>query len=201
MPKLSDHPKQKQLIAEAAWRVILEKGVHKASARTIAKEAGLSLGAMRYYFNSQEELLEYSEQLIHARIAEKIDDIFQDDLQPKAKIWKVLLCLLPSEEETTIEARSRISMKIANAKRIHPIDPEQDAAHIAVKNTISYLALLNLLHKEADLSFETERLLALINGLALEGSLHKKGVSKHTTESFIMYHLNSICIEKFGEIK
>lgn len=199
MPKLTDRPKQKQLIAEAAWRVILEKGLQKASARNIAKEAGLSLGAMRYYFNTQEELMDYADQLVHARLAAMIDDIFQDDLQPKAKIWKVLLCLLPSEEEQGLAAKIRLYMNIANAKQNNPAKPEQDAAFVAVKNVISYLALLNLLHKEADLSFETERLLALINGLALKLSLQGE-FGKRKTDNLIMYHLNSICIEQFGEI-
>lgn len=201
MPKLTDRPKQKQLIAEAVWRVILRQGIQKASARNIAKEAGLSLGALRYYFSSQEELMAYAEQLIHARLGEKVDKIFQDDLQPKTKILRVLLCLLPADEEQGIEMEIRMGIKIVNTKKAGPANMERDAVYSAIKNVISYLALLNLLGKEADLSIETERLYALINGLAIELSLRPEMLENKKTENLIMYHLNSICIEKFGEVE
>lgn len=45
MPKQIDHEKRRKQIAEATWRVILERGMEGASARNIAKEAGLSLEA------------------------------------------------------------------------------------------------------------------------------------------------------------
>lgn len=199
MPKLTDRPKQKQMIAEAAWRVLLEKGLQKTSARNIAKEAGLSLGALRHYFNSQEELLDYADQLVHAQLAEKIDGIFQDDLQPKTKILRVLLCLLPSDSEREIEAKVRISIKMASSNQSASKAPGPDAAYSAAKNVISYLALLNLLGKEADLSLETERLYALINGIAIELLLNPLDASSSKMKKLITFHLNSICIEKFGE--
>lgn len=201
MPKLTDRPKQKQMIAEAAWKVMLEKGVQKTSARNIAKEAGLSLGALRYYFNSQDDLMNYADQLVHARLAEKIDAIFQDDLQPKTKILSVLLCLLPAENRAGIEAEVRVCMKIATAKHHSSDAPGLDAAYSAAKNVISYLALLNLLGKEADLSLETDRLFSLINGLALGLLLHPEAPGEKKTKNLIMYHLNSICIEKFGDLE
>jgi AcrR family transcriptional regulator len=201
MPKLTDRPKQKQLIAEAAWRVMLEKGIQKASARNIAKEAGLSLGALRHYFSSQEELMDYADQLVHARLAEKIDEIFQDDLQPKSKILRVLLSLLPADGNQEMEAKVRISLKMANANQTAAINSDPDAAYAAAKNVVSYLALLNLLEKEADLSLETERLYALINGLAIELLLKPMDANSRKTKNLIMYHLNSICIEKFGEVE
>lgn len=201
MPKLTDRPKQKQLIAEAAWRVILEKGVQKTSARNIAKEAGLSLGALRYYFDSQDDLLDYADRLVHARLAEKIDEIFQDDLQPKTKISKVLLCLLPAGGEQGMEAKVRVSMKFATVKQAGSAAAVQDAAFSAAKNIVSYLALLNLLEKEADLSLETERLYSLINGLAVDLLLHPETTEEKKTENLVMYHLNSICTEKFGEVE
>ncbi|MGO1059302.1 TetR family transcriptional regulator [Planococcus sp. FY231025] len=201
MPKLTDRPKQKQLIAEAAWRVILEKGVQKTSARNIAKEAGLSLGALRYYFDSQDDLIDYADRLVHARLAEKIDEIFQDDLQPKTKISKVLLCLLPIGGAQGMEAKVRVSMKFATVKQAGSADAAQDAAYSAAKNIVSYLALLNLLGKKADLALETERLFSLINGLAVDLLLHPEAMGEKKTENLIMYHLNSICIEKFGDVE
>ncbi len=44
-------------ILEAAGRVFAEKGYHNASIRDIARETGVSLSGLYYYFQSKEELL------------------------------------------------------------------------------------------------------------------------------------------------
>ncbi|HSP21608.1 MAG TPA: TetR family transcriptional regulator C-terminal domain-containing protein [Planococcus sp. (in: firmicutes)] len=199
MPKLIDHPKQKQAIAEAAWRVILQQGMHKASARTIAKEAGLSLGAMRYYFSAQNELLAYANQLVHARLGEKIDSIFQDDVQPKEKIFHVLLCLLPLEEGQVLETSVRLSLKVAALHDVETSGSVPDAAYSAAKNVISYLALLNLLPKNADLEIETERLSALVDGLVLKALANPAQREEAKIKRVLQYHLDSICTENFSE--
>lgn len=201
MPKLSDHPIQKQAIAEAAWRVIVQQGMQKASARNIAKEAGISLGAMRYYFPAQNDLFTYANKLVHARLAEKIDSIFQDDLQPKEKILRVLLSLLPSEEGQDLETAVRLSLKMTALQVGETSVAGADAAYGAAKNVISYLALLNLLPKYADLEIETERLSALLDGLVLKtlaDPAERKGV---IISKILRYHLDSISSESFRDVK
>lgn len=199
MPKLIDHPKQKQAIAEAAWRVILEQGMQKASARNIAKEAGLSLGAMRYYFSSQNELLSYANQLVHARLAEQIDAIFLDDVQPKEKILRVMLCLLPSKDGDMLETSVRLSLKMAALRDDELSGAVPDAAYSAAKNVISYLALLNLLIKNADHEVETARLSALLDGLVLKVLTNPDTVETANVKRILRYHLNSICTESFRD--
>lgn len=68
MPKQIDHEKRRKEIAEATWRVILERGMEGASARNIAKEAGLSLGALRHYFSTQDELLVFAMKLVQEKV-------------------------------------------------------------------------------------------------------------------------------------
>lgn len=177
----------------------MQLGMQKASARNIAKEAGLSLGAMRYYFSSQNELLAYANQLVHARLAEKIDSIFQDDVQPKEKILRVLLCLLPSGDEPMLETSVRLSLKMAEMQEAETSGRVPDAAYSAAKNVISYLALLNLLMKNADLELETERMSALLDGLAIKSLANPVEADEAKIKKIIRYHLNSICIESFNE--
>lgn len=50
------HPKQRQ-IAEAVWRIAAERGLHTASMREVAAEAGVSPRAVQYHFRSKHELL------------------------------------------------------------------------------------------------------------------------------------------------
>ncbi|MEN2447820.1 TetR family transcriptional regulator, partial [Bacillus sp. JR_15] len=59
MPKIVDHEKQKEKIAEAVWNVIHRDGLEQCTVRNVAKEAGLSAGSMRHYFPHQSELFIY----------------------------------------------------------------------------------------------------------------------------------------------
>lgn len=51
------HNEGKVKIIEAAQRLIAEQGVDKTSMRNIAEEAGITTGAIYYYYKSKEELL------------------------------------------------------------------------------------------------------------------------------------------------
>ena len=60
MPKLVDHDQRRREIAAALTRLIVRVGVEGASVRAVAAEAGWSMGAVRYYFGTQEELLRFA---------------------------------------------------------------------------------------------------------------------------------------------
>ncbi|MCY8689106.1 TetR family transcriptional regulator, partial [Bacillus spizizenii] len=98
--KQIDHEKRRKEIAEATWRVILERGMEGASARNIAKEAGLSLGALRHYFSTQDELLVFAMKLVQEKVMARIKDITMRDVPPKEKVLHILLEIVPTNEET-----------------------------------------------------------------------------------------------------
>ena len=50
-------PGPRELLLDATERLLLEKGYGAVSARRVAKEAGLSLGLVHYYFGPMEHLL------------------------------------------------------------------------------------------------------------------------------------------------
>ena len=56
-PKIVDREQKQQEIAEAALRVVLERGVDAASIAHVAKAAGISKGTVYLYFDSKEALL------------------------------------------------------------------------------------------------------------------------------------------------
>lgn len=76
MPKTVDHAARRRLIARATWQVISRDGLRGATVRTVAAEAGLSSGALRYYFDDHASLLlfaaQHSIELIGARIFEEL---------------------------------------------------------------------------------------------------------------------------------
>ena len=72
MPKVVDHDARRSEIADAVWRVVRREGVPGASVRTVAAEAGWSTGAIRHYFASQAELLEFASELLTERVTERV---------------------------------------------------------------------------------------------------------------------------------
>lgn len=198
MPKQIDLLKRKNQIAEAVWEVILKQGVEGASVRNIAKEAGLSLGSLRYYFDTQEELLEYANELISKRITQKIDEIFESDNDPQEKILQVLLKLVPACGELKKETEVRLAFKTYSLHKQKAFKTAEDAVYIAVKNVMSNMVLLNLLKKDLELSMETERFFAFMDGLVLDSLLRPDYLTAEKAREMILYHVNSICKDKIG---
>jgi AcrR family transcriptional regulator len=57
MPRTVDPDERRQLLAEAAARVIATAGIGGANLRDVAAEAGLSTGSLTHYFTDKRELL------------------------------------------------------------------------------------------------------------------------------------------------
>ena len=72
MPKLIDHDRRREEIAEATWRVIHAEGISGVSIRTVAAEAGISTGSIRHVFPSKTELLVHATELVGRRAPGRI---------------------------------------------------------------------------------------------------------------------------------
>ena len=198
MPKLIDHETKKLDIAHAAWKIILKEGTGGASVRNIAKEAGITLGALRYYFTSQEELLAYTEELIHANLAERTSELFMADLPPKEKILKLLTGLLPDPGAGDSAPAARLIFKLQSNYSLKAYDTGRDSVYQAVKSVMSNLVMLNLLKKDTELSLETDRLYALMDGLAMDIMLRGAEDKLDKIRNILDAHLKSICKEESG---
>lgn len=193
MPKLIDSIERKQSIAKATWKIMLSQGMEGASARTIAKEAGLSLGALRYYFSSQEELMLYAEALVFERLTEKTIEIFQEEQPPLEKIIGVLMVFLPDKGESSTVAKVRLIFKLNGRQSRKHYQEEQDVAVQVIKNIMSNLILLNLLKKGLDVPLETDRLIYLLDGIVLDAMVRPERCTQEQQRKMIVHHLNAIC--------
>ncbi|WP_422123280.1 TetR/AcrR family transcriptional regulator [Planococcus sp. X10-3] len=169
-----------------------------ASVRNIAKEASITLGALRYYFKSQEELLAFTEDLIHAELAERTSELFMLDLPPQEKILNVLLGLLPTAEGGDAAAEARLIFKLQKNFSQKSYDSSRDSIYQAVKSIMSNLVMLNLLKKDTDLSLQTDRLYALMDGLAMDLMLRGTELNPAKGRNILQAHINSICKEESG---
>lgn len=193
MPKHIDPTERKQLIAHATWKIMLQQGIDSTSVRTIAKEAGLSLGALRYYFSTQEELMLYAEALIFERLTEKTIEIFQKEQPPLEKIVNVLMAFLPINEELAVETKARLLFKLRGASSGKAFQEERDAALQTVKNIMSNLILLNLLKRELNVPLETDKLIHLLDGMVLDAIIRPQHATIEQQRKMIVSHLNTIC--------
>jgi len=195
MPKIVKHEERRKLIAEAMWRVILDKGMEGATVRNIAEEAGLSLGALRYYFKTQDELLVYAMTLVQERATSRIEAIVKRDLPPKEMVIAVLLEIVPVNEETLTEMEVWFAF-IAHVKyRKDSLDVPDDGVFEGVRKLLDYLLMSSLLKAGLDIELEVERLYALVNGIAMHALLEPERVNSERVIKTIQYHIDSICID------
>ncbi|MEG7378251.1 TetR/AcrR family transcriptional regulator [Bacillus subtilis] len=199
MPKQIDHEKRRKQIAEATWRVILERGMEGASARNIAKEAGLSLGALRHYFSTQDDLLVFAMKLVQEKVMARIEHIALKDVPPKEKVLHILLEIVPTNEETIREMEVWFAFTVYARHKKDRFDANHDGIYSGMRNLIAYLAEFDLLKQAANKDIEAERLYALIDGLALHAMLDPVRINKDRIERVIMQHIESICVEETYE--
>jgi AcrR family transcriptional regulator len=193
MPKQIDHESRRKQIAEATWRVILDKGMTGASVRNIAEEAGVSLGALRHYFTTQDELLVYAMRMVKEQATVRIEKIAMSNLSPKEKVLHILLEMVPTNKETMAE------MEVWFAFSFHARHKQELFSELkfeilnAVKTLIQLMDRVDLLKKNLDLEFECERLYALVDGLALHAMLEKERLHEDQIKRVLMMHIDSIC--------
>ncbi|WP_027087479.1 TetR/AcrR family transcriptional regulator [Cohnella panacarvi] len=197
MPKVVDHDKQREKIAEAAWKVIRSGGLAQATVRNIAQEAGLSFGAMRHYFNSQSELLRFAMNLVSDRVKERIRSmrLFASGFNMEdAK--RLLMQLLPLDEESTLEMEVWLafSAKSLSDPELKPRSDEvYDELRKVMMDIVGAMIRTETAKPGLDEELEAERLYALIDGLALHRMLRPGSLSPAMMEAVLTHHLNSLC--------
>lgn len=99
MPKIVDHEKRREKIAEATWRVIERAGPHGANMREISREAGHTTGVVTHYFRDKRELMAFAFGLMVDRSTARLAEAATASGPAEA-----LAQLLPLDEERRREA-------------------------------------------------------------------------------------------------
>ena len=195
MPKFVNHDKKRKLIAEAAWKIIENEGIEKASIRRVAAEAGMSPGALRHYFSTKDEMLLF---IIEYFIEEgkKRSDHKEWSKNPLQAVEEVLLELVPIDEEKKIETsvwwifalRSLTSDALKEKK-----DEMTDGTYELAKSMIKILTLKGILSDSVNADLESSRLSALIEGLSFHALLRPDVYTPEKVKDIISYHLKTLC--------
>lgn len=192
MPKIVNHDERKNTIAEAMWRVILDKGMEGATVRNIAEEADLSLGALRYYFKTQDDLLIYAMDLVQERATKRIEAVLKKSFSPRELVIAVILEIVPVNTATRMEMEVWFAFIAYVKHRSYTIDVPDDRILEMTKRLLGYLQEQQLLKSTCQMEMEIERLYGLIDGIAIHAVLNPERLDSERVRKTIIYHIDSI---------
>jgi TetR/AcrR family transcriptional regulator, transcriptional repressor of bet genes len=107
MPRQVDQDERRRQIAAAVVRLVASRGVEAASLRSVAAEAGVSMGAVQHYFTSTDEMLLFALDYGNGLFAARIQDLLADGgpLAPRATFRLFCRLLLPLDPDGQTGAR------------------------------------------------------------------------------------------------
>jgi AcrR family transcriptional regulator len=184
------HEQRRRELAGAVWRVIRRNGVDGASVRTVAQEAGWSAGALRHYFRTQSELLDFAIELAAERIRQRVGALELAD-DPRRAVEQLLSELLPLDDERRAENEVWLAF---TAQAL--IDPQlrlrraelDDALRAASLRAVELLGL----PPGRERGLEAERLHALLDGLALHAAMRPERLPPRRILAVLRRHLDEL---------
>lgn len=190
MPKVVDPVERRNELARAVWRVIRRDGLAEASVRNVAREAGLSMGSLRHYFGTQNELTTFAFRLVIERIEARIAAL-EPAGDPRRRAENVLAELLPMDDER----RAENEVWLAYTARAM-VDPElralRDAGYDSLRAGCRALVQGLAGGRDLDVELEADRLHALIDGLAVHAAMRPARHPPEELRAVVARHLDGL---------
>ncbi|MEE1420231.1 MAG: TetR/AcrR family transcriptional regulator [Eggerthellaceae bacterium] len=171
MPKIVDDVKRKERIAEAVWFLTSKGGLHAATMRSVAKECGLSVGAIQHSFPSQAQLQRFSMSLLVNRAKSRIDCLAKERYDnPMEKAATLLEQVLPLDEERIVEARvwAMFTIEALVDPNLEPYSLEMgDIIENLCRDCLLFLQSCGLVNGKSNISARVLSLSAVLDGLTI----------------------------------
>jgi AcrR family transcriptional regulator len=193
VPKIVDHEQRRAEIVTAAWQAIASSGIEGATMRRIAERAGCTTGRLTHYFTSRDEILVAALRAVHeaaaARMAAAVAQfdgldalraVLHEALPLDAarrrewKVWLAFWGLAAAESSLRREHRARyaewrllLQSLLARAVDLGELPP-------------------------LDVPTETAHLVALVDGLGIQGVLGSGGPDATGSTEVIGRHLDRL---------
>jgi AcrR family transcriptional regulator len=197
-PRRVDHAERRRHVAAAVWRIVRRDGVAGVTVRRVAAEAGLSMGALRHFFTTQDELLAFSMRLIGERVRGRLGKLPPDE-DVRASVRRALCEVLPLDDERQAEAE--VWLAFVGFARSRPqlaalATTVDDELRQLMRRIVDALAATGRLRPGADPALEAERLHAVVDGLALHRALHPEGLDRSTMVAVLDAHLAELVADR-----
>ena len=159
-------------LAEAVWRVVRRDGLPHASVRNVAREAGMSMGALRHWFGTQDELLSFAMTLVMARARVRAETVARTaGGSVRARVHAVLEETLPLDDDRRAEAEVWLAF-IARTLVDPALAEVRDRFYVGLRElteqAVAALVATGETRSALDVGVEADRLAAVLDGLALQ---------------------------------
>lgn len=188
VPKIVDHAARRAEIAAAVWRLVGRAGVEGATVRAVAAESGWSMGSVRHYFKTQEELLRFACEEMEQRVVARVrghyagpDGVGAPDGGPNPdRAVRMLEELLPLDDDRRVEVlvwlafmtRARVDTALDDIRAASWIG-ERYLARLAVADALGRPLPRDLAeHLDPALEPLAERVHLTVDALSLQGVTH-----------------------------
>ncbi|WP_152392446.1 TetR/AcrR family transcriptional regulator [Paenibacillus guangzhouensis] len=200
MPKIVNHEERREQLAEAAWRVIRREGLEGVTVRSVAEEAGMSLGSLRHYFVTQSELLAFSMRMVSDRVNRRIAKLpLNGELRHDIEL--VIGEMMPLDEERLAE--SEVWVSFIGRSLVDPTFRElSQEVHMALYNgfrrIVQGLIQMKLTKEDVDAELETRRLHALVDGLVIHSVTNAKRHNPDDMWRVVKLHLDELIVNEIS---
>lgn len=206
MPKIVDPEQRREAIADALFDVIRADGFSAVSLATVADRAGLAIGSVRHFVGTREEMIRFAFDTASARIHDRVlrrarpllDDLGGGRVDAESRLQTAvdLLCeFLPLDDARRDEAVVWLEFEAAARTDPQLSETSQRAAAQLVRLIeviLESAGKRGALADDVDLTVETARLSALIDGLTMRGALHPGLLPPDTARQVVAAHLHQL---------
>ncbi|TFJ93505.1 TetR/AcrR family transcriptional regulator [Lentibacillus salicampi] len=197
MPKRVNHRERKEKIAEATLKMIYQEGIEKATLREIAKEVGLSLGSVQYYFPRQKDLYEFTMESLYRRTEARIGNVILDDqtaFENAVSMLSQLVQVKNPQQRIENDIWAQLNLMPNKSPEYSQLKNRYRESYTAfVTRAVTILKenddLLNKDHVED----ETKTLAIFIDGLMFETVIYPEIYDEQAVEKQIREYLYKIC--------
>ena len=197
MPKIVDPEARRHAVTDALFRVIDRGGLEAATLRTIADEAGLAIGSVRHYFAGHTDLTVFALAALRDRMTTRILGHLDrlSHAPPREVAEAVLAEFLPLDEHRRRE--TVVWLAFVTAARTRPELRDQarhlhEGTRLVVRRVLDRAVSLGRVSPDLDLDVETERLSALLDGLAMSAVLQPDLLPVPALRRILGRHLDSL---------
>lgn len=201
MPMLVDHERRRAELVEAVWRVVRRDGVRGASVRGVAREAGLSVGSVRYFFATQDDLLTFAMREVVERVRTRaaseagVRKALTNAGEPGEAALELLKQVLPLNSEHTTEMRVWFAFITYDAADpvVSGIRQEMDReVHQLCWRCVHDLDKKGVLGHGRDADGEARLLWALVDGMTLRIYLDPESMPPELAVETLRTHLHQL---------
>ncbi|SNS60862.1 transcriptional regulator, TetR family [Geodermatophilus pulveris] len=190
-----DAEQRRRELTEAVWRVIRRDGVQAASVRAVAREAGTSMGALRHWFATQDELLHVAMTRVVERARSRAEAAAAAGGPLVPRLLRVLEEALPLDDERRAEAEVWLALTaraLVDPALAELRDRSAGELHGFCTEVVRVLVAEGVARADLDVDLEGERLYAVVDGLAVHALTRPSVLPPGRARTVLAAHLATL---------